>query len=109
MQHHHLTAAEWDALAKDPEFVALLRARRQFIVPLTIFFLLFYLALPVGIALAPGFMNSPLLESLSVANIFGFVQIVVALALLALYMHKARSFDAKAQEIVSRATAEFSK
>jgi uncharacterized membrane protein (DUF485 family) len=106
MQHHHLSASEWDALAKDPEFVALLRARRRFTVPSTIFFLLFYLALPVGIALAPGLMNRPVLESLTVANLYGFAQFVMAWVLLAIYMREARSFDNRAQAFVDRLTAE---
>jgi len=109
MQHHHLTASEWDALAKDPEFVALLRARRRFTVPSTIFFLLFYLALPVGIALAPGFMNRAVLESLTVANLYGFAQFVMALVLLAVYMREARSFDNRAQALVDRFTTELAK
>jgi uncharacterized membrane protein (DUF485 family) len=106
MQHHHLTASEWDALAKDPEFVALLRARRRFTVPSTIFFLVFYLALPVGVAVAPEFMNRPVLESLTVANLYGFAQFVVALILLAVYMRKARAFDSRAQALVDRLTAD---
>jgi len=109
MQHHQLTASEWDALANDPEFVALLRARRRFIVPSTIFFLLFYLALPVGIAFAPAFMNRPVFESLSVANLFGFTQFVMAWVLLGLYMREARTFDERARKLVARAAAEFTR
>ncbi|MGC2129745.1 MAG: DUF485 domain-containing protein [Candidatus Aquilonibacter sp.] len=109
MQHHHLTASEWDTLAKDPEFLALLRARRRFIVPSTIFFLLFYLALPVGIAFAPAFMNQPVVESLTIANLYGFAQFLMAWVLLAVYMHAARSFDDRAQALVDRLTAELAK
>ncbi|HUN30228.1 MAG TPA: DUF485 domain-containing protein [Alphaproteobacteria bacterium] len=109
MQHHHLTASEWDALAKDPEFVALLKARHRFIIPATIFFLLFYLALPIGIAVAPAVMNQPILESLTVANLYGFAQFVMAWVLLAAYMHAARSFDDRAKALVERLTAELAK
>ncbi len=109
MQHHHLTASEWDALANDPEFVALLRARRRFILPSTIFFLLFYLGLPVGIAYAPAFMNQPVLESLTIANLYGFAQFVMAWILLAIYMREARSFDNRAKALVDRLTAELAK
>ncbi|MGA7571642.1 MAG: DUF485 domain-containing protein [Candidatus Aquilonibacter sp.] len=109
MQHHHLTASEWDTLAKDPEFLALLRARRRFIVPSTIFFLVFYLALPVGIAFAPAFMNRPVVESLTIANLYGFAQFLMAWVLLAAYMRAARSFDNRAQALVERLTAELAK
>ena len=109
MQHHHLTASEWDALAKDPEFVALLRARRRFVLPSTIFFLLFYLGLPVGVAFAPEFMNRPVLESLTIANLYGFAQFIMAWVLLAFYMREAHSFDNRAQALVDRLTAELAK
>lgn len=109
MQHHHLTSSEWDALANDPQFVALLRARRRFIVPSTIFFLLFYLGLPVGVAFAPQLMNQPVFESLSFANLYGFAEFVMAWALLAFYMREARSFDDRAQALVDRFTAELAK
>jgi len=109
MQHHHLTASEWDALAKDPEFVALLRARRRFVLPSTIFFLAFYLALPVGVAVAPTFMNRPVFESLTIANLYGFAQFVMAWVLLAIYMREARSFDNRSKALVDRLTAELAK
>jgi uncharacterized membrane protein (DUF485 family) len=69
MEHHHLTASEWDELANDPDFIALLRARRRFIVPSTILFLLFYLALPLGVAFAPAFMNQRVLGPLTLAYV----------------------------------------
>jgi uncharacterized membrane protein (DUF485 family) len=109
MQHHHLTANEWDALANDPEFVALLRARRRFIIPSTIFFLLFYLALPFGIAFAPALMNQPVIEGLTVANLYGFIQFIMAWILLAFYMREARSFDDRSKALIDRFTAELAK
>jgi uncharacterized membrane protein (DUF485 family) len=109
MQHHHLTASEWDALATDPEFVALLRARRRFTVPATIFFLLFYLGLPIGVAFAPELMNQPAFESLTLANLYGFAEFLMAWVLLAFYMREARSFDSRAQALVDRFTAELAK
>jgi uncharacterized membrane protein (DUF485 family) len=106
MQQHRLTASEWDALANDPEFVALLRARRRFIIPSTIFFLLFYLALPIGVGFAPALMNRPVFGPLTVAYAFGFTQFLMAWVLLALYMREARAFDARAKALVARATSE---
>ncbi len=105
MQHHHLTASEWDELADDPDFIALLRARRRFIVPSTIFFLVFYLALPVGVALAPTFMNQRVFGPLTLAYAFGFAQFLMAWVLLAFYMHEARKFDDRAERLVLRTQA----
>jgi uncharacterized membrane protein (DUF485 family) len=105
MEHHHLTASEWDELANDPDFIALLRARRRFIVPSTILFLLFYLALPLGVAFAPAFMNQRVLGPLTLAYAFGFAQFLMAWILLAVYMREARKFDDRAERLVLRTQA----
>jgi uncharacterized membrane protein (DUF485 family) len=97
--------AEWDALAADPEFISLQRARRRFVVPATIFFLVFYLALPVSVAVAPQLMRRPVVGSLSLAFAFGLLQFFVAWLLLGLYIAAARSFDTCAAHIVARARA----
>jgi uncharacterized membrane protein (DUF485 family) len=106
MQQRHLTTSEWDALARDPEFVALLRARRRFIVPSTIFFLIFYLALPLGVVFAPQLMRRPALGSLTIAYAYGLLQFVMAWLLLAVYMVRARAFDERAQALVARAATD---
>jgi uncharacterized membrane protein (DUF485 family) len=104
-QHHHLTTSEWNELASDPDFIALLSARRRFIVPSTIFFLLFYLALPLGVAFAPAFMNQRVLGPLTFAYAFGLTQFVMAWLLLAVYMREARKFDERAERLALRTQA----
>ena len=108
-QHHHLTAREWDALADDAEFRALISARRRFVVPATIFFALFYLALPVSVAVVPDLMSRPVAGPLTLAYAFALAQFVSSWLLLALYMRAAKRFDERAQRIVERARTEFAK
>jgi len=107
MQHHHLTSREWDKLAADPQFQELLRARRRFVIPATIFFLLFYLSLPFGIAVAPATMREPAFGGLTVAYALGLLQFVMAWGVLVLYMREAKIFDDKAEAIAKRAHEEF--
>lgn len=107
MQLHHLTAREWDTLAADSEFSALLRARRRFTTPATFFAFVFFLALPAGIAFAPAYMRQPILGPLSRAFTFGLLQFVMAWVLLAIYMREARKFDEAAAKIAERAHEEF--
>jgi uncharacterized membrane protein (DUF485 family) len=94
---------DWDKLAADPEFLALQRSRRRFTIPATIFFLLFYLALPISVGLAPRLMSRPVAGPLSLAFAFGLLQFFMAWVLLALYVLAAKSFDAHAKHIVARA------
>ena len=109
MQRHHVTAHEWDALAADPEFQALLRARRRFVLPATVFFFLFYFSLPAGVALAPALMRRPVFGPLTFAYALGLLEFAMVWVLLALYMHQAKAFDSRAATIAQRARASLSK
>ena len=51
--HHALTAAEWQAIESDPDFRPLVAAKRKFIVPATVFFIVYYFALPVLVGYFP--------------------------------------------------------
>lgn len=107
MQLHHLTAREWDELAADAQFQALLSARRRFTIPATIFAFAFFLALPLSIGFAPGYMSQPVFGVLTRAFAFGLLQFVMAWVLLAVYMREARKFDEAAASIAAHAHEEF--
>ncbi len=107
MQQRHLSAREWDALAGDAEFQALLRARRRFTIPAVIFALAFFFALPLSIAYAPQYMSQPIAGGMTRAWAFALLQFVMAWVLLAIYMNEARAFDECAARIAQRAREEF--
>lgn len=96
----------WQSLAAEPEFRALLRSRRRFVVPATLFFIAYYLALPIAAGFWPQVMSRPLLGPLTVAYCFGLSQFVMAWFLLALYLYRARQFDLAAARIRRRETRE---
>jgi uncharacterized membrane protein (DUF485 family) len=91
--HHRVSESQWDALAAEPEFRALVRARRRFVVPATLFFIAFYLALPILAGFAPAVMSRPVVGPLTLAYCFALAEFAVAWILLGLYMWRARSFD----------------
>ena len=103
---HPMASCDWDAIAADPEFRALMAARRRFVIPASIFFALFFLALPVSLALAPGIMARAVIGPLTLAYTFAFAQFVTSWVLLALYMRAARGFDVRARRIVERVQTE---
>ncbi len=107
MQHRQLTPAEWDALATDPEFIALERAKRAFVVPATLFFLAFYLAMLFALGWAPETLSGPFWGLLTGAWVWGLAQFAMAWLLLGIYLLRARSFDAMASAIVARMRREF--
>ncbi len=106
MQHHHLTPAEWDSVARDPEFRALLHARRIFTVPATLFFAAYYFALPLGVGFAPQIMNRPVWGPVTIAYAFAFSQFAMVWILCAVYMNRAKRFDEMAARIVERTKSE---
>jgi uncharacterized membrane protein (DUF485 family) len=47
---------DWDAIARDADFKALVSRKLKLVVPATIFFVVYYFALPVGVGWFPDFM-----------------------------------------------------
>lgn len=107
--HHHMTARDWDRLANDPEFHALLSARRRFVIPATILCLALYLALPIGISIAPDFMKAPMIGPLTRAIGCAIIVVFFSLLWLAAYLIAADRFDARAEAIAERAHEEFAR
>lgn len=99
VQHHRITPEQWEALAAEPEFRALLAARRRFIVPATVFFIAYYLALPISVGLAPQLMSRALLGPLTIAYCFALSQFVVAFIVVGLFLWRSRRFDLAAARI----------
>ena len=105
---HELTAdedsdvADWDRIAALAEFKELLAAKRRFIVPATVFFIVYYFALPVLVGYAPGWMAIKVFGVVNVAYLFALSQFFVAWAVAALYVRAANGFDKKAHDLLAR-------
>lgn len=104
MAKHQVTSGRWKALAAEPEFRALLRSRRRFVIPATIFFIAYYLALPISVGWAPEAMSRRVFGPLTVAYCFALSEFAMAWVLLALYLRQSRSFDVRAARIRRRET-----
>src|SRR5215212_3602413 len=104
---HELTADEdadgtdWDRVAAEPEFKELLASKRRFIVPMTVFFVLYYFALPVLVGYAPRLMETRVL-GLNVAYLFALSQFIMAWAVAAAYVRAAGGWDEVARRVIER-------
>jgi uncharacterized membrane protein (DUF485 family) len=103
---HHLKAGRWAELASEPEFRSLVRARRRFVTPATLFFVAYYLALPFSVGFFPQVMSRPVAGPLTLAYFFALSQFAMAWILLAVYLSKARRFDLQAARIRKKETRE---
>jgi uncharacterized membrane protein (DUF485 family) len=109
---HELTAdedmdvADWARVAESAQFIALVRAKRRFIIPATIFFLIYYFALLILIWRAPELMSRRVLGVVNVAYLFALSQFFMAWILAALYVRAANRHDQMARDIADNAIRE---
>ena len=80
-------------------FKKLMHDRKKFIVPLTIFFLVFYFLLPILTSYTT-FLNTPAIGDISWVWLFAIAQFVMTWVLCTLYVRKAASFDKQANQII---------
>jgi uncharacterized membrane protein (DUF485 family) len=100
-----IPASKWEALAASAEFRRLIMAKRNFIIPAVVFFLVYYFALPLGNGLAPSLMNTKIIGNINLAYLFALSEFVMAWILAALYIRRAnRVFDPLAAAVRSLAS-----
>ncbi len=94
-------AADWDAIAADADFKKLLAAKKGFILPATIFFLVYYFALPVLVGWFPDLMKTKV-GTVNVAYLFAFSQFFMAWIVAAIYVGKATGWDKAAAAVLGK-------
>ena len=99
-----LRGIDWEAIERSPEFQELIKRRRSFVLPATIFFLSYYMAFILLAGYAEDFMASSVYEGLTVGYCLALTQFVMVLALGLLYLRKSdREYDPLAQRVVTKA------
>lgn len=93
---------DWQRLAASERFKSLLKAKRRFIVPATIFFIVYYFALPVLIGYARPLMETRVFGPVNLAYLFALSQFFVAWIIAALYVRAAARFDKMAADVISQ-------
>jgi uncharacterized membrane protein (DUF485 family) len=96
------TAANWEHVAAMDEFKSLIAAKLKFIVPATIFFLVYYFALPVLVGYAPQLMETKVFGVVNLAYLFALSQFFMAWILAALYLRAAGRFDNMARNVIDK-------
>lgn len=93
----------WSAIAAMPEFQALLKAKRRFVIPSCIFFTVYYLALLILVGWHADLVNRPVLGKVNGAYLFALSQFFMTWIMAYLYMYKANQFDKAAAQILAKA------
>ncbi len=105
---HERTAADeastapWEAIASDADFKSLLAAKARFIWPATIFFTVYYFALPIMVGWYPDFMKTKVTGEVNIAYLFALSQFFMAWALAFFYVLAATGWDKRAAAILAK-------
>jgi uncharacterized membrane protein (DUF485 family) len=96
---------DWEAIEASPEFQELVRTRRSFVVPGTIFFLAWYMGFIVLAAYAEDFMSERVYQGLTVGYCLALTQFVMVVVLGIMYLRRAdRVYDPLAAKAIERWT-----
>jgi uncharacterized membrane protein (DUF485 family) len=94
---------DWDEIERSPEFQELVRRRKAFVVPGTIFFLAWYMGFILLVAYAEDFMSRRVYEGLTVGYCLALTQFVMVVVLGLLYLRKSdNEFDPLAEKAIER-------
>ena len=93
---------DWAAIERLPEFRALVRAKRAFLLPASVFFVVYYFALPALVGYWPDLMSTRVVGRVNLAYLFALSQFAMAWTLMAMYVRRARRFDRMADELLQR-------
>jgi uncharacterized membrane protein (DUF485 family) len=90
---------DWAAAERSPEFRELVRKKRAFVVPATIFFLAWYFGFIILAGYAPDFMGREFItDGLTVGYALALTQFIMTWVLGAMYLRRAdRDFDPLAE------------
>jgi uncharacterized membrane protein (DUF485 family) len=96
---------DWVAAERSPEFRELIKRKRAFVVPATIFFLAWYFGFILLAGYAPDFMGEEFLtDGLTVGYVLALTQFIMTWGLGWLYLRRAdRVFDPLAQRAAEQA------
>lgn len=95
----HSGGIDYTAVVESNQFRKLMHDRKKFIIPYTIFFLVFYFLLPIATSYTT-FLNEPAIGDISWIWLFAFAQFVMTFVLCIVYVKRSAAFDEQAEEII---------
>jgi len=94
--------AHWNEIAASAQFKELLKAKRRFIIPATLFFVVYYFALPYLVGYHPELMQRKVWGEVNWAYLFALSQFFMAWILAAIYVVIAAGWDRKAAAVLAK-------
>ena len=99
--------ADWEKIERSDEFRELIKKRRSFVVPATIFFFVYYMAFIIIAGYAPDFMAKSVYEGLTIGYCYALTQFLMVFVLGLWYLRKAeKEFDPLADAVAAAGVAD---
>lgn len=98
-------SAEWERVERTPAFGTLVRGKKAFLIPVVVFFTIFFLGWPT----LGGFttvLDGQAVGAVTWAYVYGFAQLATTLILLHMYMMQAAKWDRLAEKAREEAPEE---
>ena len=99
------SGTEWSRVSRTPAFGELMRAEKAFLIPAVIFFLVFYMAMPVLAEFAT-VLDGHAIGVINWAYVYGFAQFLMVWILCHLYLNRAKKWDKRIEEARREASEE---
>ncbi len=93
---------QWKEIAASSDFKRLVREKLRVVIPATLFFIIYYFALPVLVGYAPRLMQRRVIGNVNLAYLFALSQFFVAWGIAGLYLRAAARLDVLAKKITDR-------
>lgn len=90
----------WSRIGQSARYQELIRSKRAFIFPASIFFIAYYFALPVLVGWWPELMKKPVFGPVNIAYLFALSQFFMAWFIAFLYVRKAGEWDKQAKKVI---------
>ena len=98
------TSVDWEAAENSPEFKELIAKKRNFVLPATIFFFVWYFGYIILSGYAPEFMAESVYEGLTLGYLIALTQFIMVWVLSVWYVRKAdRDYDPLAKRAAEKA------
>ena len=97
-----VTSIDWQKIASSSDFRELIREKRNFILPATIFFLVYYFGFLVFVGYFPTVAETNVIGNINIAYLSAISEFVMAWVLVYLYVRRAGLFDKLANAILNK-------
>lgn len=100
-QHPVVRPEDFQRIARMPAYKEMIAKKMRFVIAATIFFVIYYFALPISVGYFPEAMKTPVLGVINAAYLFALSQFFMAWILAWMYMRFALKFDRETDRILA--------